>query len=563
MVMADEAGAMARAKQDACVCAALSAVELKEKDAYDAQEQPDGSCEAEDARRAATRAEKKKKKKKKGKDGGRRVAQFRGSIEVVEKPPVSFQACQGTRDVYPEDMRFRNWLFGHWKSVSMQHGFSEYDAPLVERQELYKRKAGEEITDQMYAFTDQDGYECALRPEMTPSLARLALQRAHGLHLPLKWFSVPQCWRFENTVRGRKREHYQWNVDVIGVTSVVAEVELLSVITSFLGRIGIGAKDVGIKVNSRKVLGAALAAFGVEGDLFAPSCVVIDKLDKIGAQEVITQLVDLGVDRRGAENVISFLGLASIDELDAWVRGGAGKCSTSEEGEEKDEDGRGGGSEADAELVHAVAELKEVFDLAESYGFRDWLIFDASVVRGLAYYTGIVFECFDRGGELRAICGGGRYDRLLTLYGANSEVPACGFGFGDCVIYELLKDKGLLPELSRTVDFVVAPFSAAMRGKSMEVARRIREKGEYTVDLVLEPKRKVAMSFEYADRIGATAIVFVAPDEVENGFVRVKDLRETDEALKSYDVPLEKLADIGSFLAAEKAARINSSSSAA
>ena len=169
-------------------------------------------------------------------------------------------------------------------------------------------------------------------------------------------------------------------------------------------------------------------------------------------------------------------------------------------------------------------ELKRLFQLAEDYGFGDWLVFDASVVRGLAYYTGVVFEGFDRAGELRAICGGGRYDRLLSLYGAVTEVPACGFGFGDCVVVELLKDKGILPNLPKSVDFVVAAFNESMQGAAMKTTALMRDGGA-KVDLLLEPKKKVANTFDYANRAGARYIVFVAPSEWEKGTVRIKDLR--------------------------------------
>ena len=234
---------------------------------------------------------------------------------------------------------------------------------------------GEEITAQMYDFVDKDGVEVALRPEMTPSLARLALRRAHSLQLPLKWFSIPQCWRFEHTVRGRKREHYQWNVDIIGVTSVVAEVELLHIITSFFGRVGIGSKDVGIKINSRKVLGSVLASFGVSADLFAPTCVVIDKLDKIGPEEVIKQLISLGLTPESASKIIKCLSVRSIEALEELC------LEKSVDDASRRESSNDGNDSDSAELLESIMELKEVFKLAECYGFQDWLIFDASVVR--------------------------------------------------------------------------------------------------------------------------------------------------------------------------------------
>mmetsp|Transcript_3823 Transcript_3823/g.4312 ORF Transcript_3823/g.4312 Transcript_3823/m.4312 type:complete len:517 (-) Transcript_3823:534-2084(-) len=473
---------------------------------------------AKKAEEAAKKAAKAAAKEKQEADKGQIT------VQCVQNPPVGLEPCPGTRDFYPDEMRFRNWLFGHFKEVANITGFQEYDAPVLEHQELYKRKAGEEITAQMYAFLDKSDppREVTLRPEMTPSLARMVLAAGQSNNLPLKWFSIPQCWRYENTTRGRKREHYQWNMDIIGCKGITAEVELLYTVTQFFKRIGVTSEHVGVKVNSRKVLGSVLEQFGVPAENFAPVCVVVDKLDKIGAAEVKKQLVeDLSVPGETADKILKCLECKTVDDL-------AALC---------------GSSSAE------INELKELFTLAEDYGFADYLIFDASVVRGLAYYTGVVFECFDRRGELRAICGGGRYDKLLSLYGAKTEVPACGFGFGDCVILELLKDLNLMPDISKRVDFVVAAYNPSMQGKAMAAAAKIRTGGA-TVDLLLEPKKKVAAAFEYADRAGADYMVFVAPDEWAKNVVRVKDLRAgSKDSSKQIDVPVDKLSEIKAFLA--------------
>jgi histidyl-tRNA synthetase len=175
------------------------------------------------------------------------------------------------QDFYPDEMRLQRWLFDHFRRVGTSCGFEEYDAPVLERQELYKRKAGEEITQQMYCFVDKEDVEVTLRPEMTPSLARMVLGKAQSVMLPLKWFSIPQCWRFETTQRGRKREHYQWNMDIIGCPGVAAEVELLSAVCQFFTNIGIKSSDIGIKVNSRKVMASVLKSMGTR-------CVAFPKL---------------------------------------------------------------------------------------------------------------------------------------------------------------------------------------------------------------------------------------------------------------------------------------------
>ena len=293
----------------------------------------------------------------------------------------------------------------------------------------------------------------------------------------------------------------------------------------FFRNIGIGSSDIGIKVNSRKVMASVLSAMGVGDDKFAPVCVVMDKFDKIGADAVIAELTETqDLPKETATKIVACLLCKSVDDL-------AALC-----GEGVDSSG--------------VDELKRLFELADDYGFGDWLVFDASVVRGLAYYTGVVFEGFDRAGELRAICGGGRYDKLLSLYGAVSEVPACGFGFGDCVVVELLKDKGILPDLPKTVDFVVAAFNDQMQGAAMRATNLMRSGGA-NVDLLLEPKKKVANTFDYANRVGARFIAFVAPSEWERGEVRIKDLRlgeDVPDEEKQIDVKVADLADVRGVL---------------
>jgi histidyl-tRNA synthetase len=400
---------------------------------------------------------------------------------------------RGTRDFFPEDMRLRNWLFGHWRSTAAAFGFEEYDAPVLESLELYVRKAGEEIADQLYTLQDKSGRELALRPEMTPSLARMILQKGGSLSLPAKWFSIPQCWRYERMTRGRKREHYQWNVDIFGVAGVEAEAELLAVITTFFGRIGLGSDDVGIKLSSRKVLQSVLDRLGVTAENFAAVCVLVDKLEKLPRDAIEADLAALGLSGETVDELIATLSVDSLDALASVL-----------------------GAEHEA-----VVELRRLWDLAAAYGYADWLVFDASIVRGLAYYTGTVFEIFDRGATLRAICGGGRYDRLLSTFGGK-DLPACGFGFGDVVIVELLKDKGLLPELPVGVDVVVFPMDESARPAALAVAMELRSGGA-AVDVILE-KKKLKWAFKHAGRRGAKDLVIIGPDDVAAGEYVVKDL---------------------------------------
>ena len=406
---------------------------------------------------------------------------------------------RGTRDFFPDEMRLRSWLFSHFREVSRLFGFTEYDAPVVESEELFTRKAGEEIVDQLYCFEDKSGRRLALRPEMTPSLARLVLQKGSSLALPIKWFSIPQCWRYERMTRGRRREHFQWNLDIVGVPGVEAEAELIAAVATFFSRVGLGAADVGIKVSNRKILQTALSAAKVPEEKFAQVCILVDKLDKVSREVVELEMSAAGLE---AGRVRKILDLLSLDSLDAVA-------------------------EVVGESHQGVVELRRLFELAGSYGLEGWLSFDAGLVRGLAYYTGIVFEAFDRNAELRAICGGGRYDRLLSTFGG-ADLPACGLGFGDAVIVELLKDRSLIPPLKGEIDDVVFAFDAALVPAAIEVARHLRGKGR-SVDLILEAK-KMKWAFRHADLTGAARLVLLAPDEWAEGKVRVKALRAGTES---------------------------------
>ena len=416
------------------------------------------------------------------------------------------KGVRGTRDFYPEDMRVRNWLFERFHSAALSHGFEEYDAPVLETEDLYTRKSGEEITQQLYNFEDKGGRKVALRPEMTPTLARMVMARSGALPLPIKWYSIPQCWRYERTQRGRGREHYQWNVDIWGADGVEADAELISVLVHFFRSVGLSSDDLVIRVSSRKVLEEVLGSLGISGDAFSKTCIVIDKMDKLPADVIESQLTELGLDQAAISTIQSVLSITDLGGLESAL---------------------GGDSEA-------VSELTSIFSLSESYGIGDWIELDASVVRGLAYYTGPVFEAHDRAGELRAVCGGGRYDRLIGTLGGK-DLPATGFGFGDMVVMELLEAKGLVPDLHHGVQDIVFGMGSELRGAAMRVASSLRSGGR-GVDLVLEDK-KMKWVFRHAERIGAERLVMVMPDEWSNGNVKVKQLSTGEES----EVPFEGL----------------------
>ena len=408
------------------------------------------------------------------------------------KPP------RGTRDVYPEDLRFREWLFDHFRKIAHRFAFEEVDAPIVEHAELFMRKAGEEIVDQLYHF-ELHGRHLALRPEMTPSVARMVMARAGGIRFPIRWFTITQNWRYERMTRGRKREHYQWNMDIYGEPDVSAEAELIAAVIALIDAVGLAKGDVKIRLNSRSLLEESLRAGALKGrpEAFEPLCVVIDKIGKIGPDKVVDMLVDkagaIGLEPSAARDVVQMLSISKLDD----AIGAAPKASK------------------------AARELQRLWRLLEAYGIEDRIVFDASVVRGLAYYTGVVFEAFDSDGDLRSICGGGRYDGLTSTLGGQS-IPAVGFGFGDVVIAELLSDKDCLPAVPRVLDAVVYAFEEVQRPSAIEVAGRLRAAG-HRVELVLgSPKLKRVIAD--ADRNGAKQLFMLGPDELARGVVKRRDL---------------------------------------
>ena len=405
---------------------------------------------------------------------------------------------RGTRDFYPEDMRVRSWLFGKFHDAAKSHGFEEYDAPVLETEEIYTRKAGDEIVSQLYSFEDKGGRRVSLRPEMTPSLARMVMARSGTLPTPIKWYSIPQCWRYERTQRGRGREHYQWNVDIWGMSDIRADAELLSVMVHLLRSLGLSEEDIVVRVSNRKVLEQVLGDLGIEGDEFTETCVVIDKMDKVPEEKIREMLKETGIDEEAITRILSIMGVKDLGAL------------ASELGE---------GSPA-------VHELTSLLALCDSYGIGGWMELDTSIVRGLSYYTGTVFEAHDRVGELRAICGGGRYDRLIGTLGGK-DMPATGFGFGDMVIMELLRGKGIVPDLVHDVQDVVFCLDEANRGDAMAIAGRLRQTGRL-VDLVLEEKR-MKWALRHADRVAAERLVMILPEEWSRGKVKVRDISSGNE----------------------------------
>jgi len=407
---------------------------------------------------------------------------------------MTFAAPKGTRDFYADECRRRNWLFGIWREAALGFGFEEYDGPVLETEALLTRKAGEEIVEQLYAFEDKGGRRVALRPEMTPTLARMIIAKGASLPKPIKWFSIPQCWRYERMQRGRGREHYQWNLDVIGVSGVQAECEVLACCVAALEAMGLTNEQVQIGYSSRRLLGELMQLAGISGDAVAPACLALDKRGKVSDEVLGEILGEAGLSEPQVKATLDIMQLGS--PADARTKLGSSESP-------------------------GLKEIEVLGELAGAYGIADWLTFDIGVVRGLAYYTGIVFECYDTKKKFRAIFGGGRYDNLLKNLGGE-DVTAVGCGFGDMVIMEVLADAKLLPDFPRTLDVMVLPVSEAERAAAIEVASKLRAKGQ-TVDVALLD-RKLKKALADAARAGAARVIIVGPDELSKNLVVERDM---------------------------------------
>ncbi len=388
----------------------------------------------------------------------------------------------GFRDFYPAEFSHRAHVMGAWRAVAHRFGFVEYDGPPLEPLDLYTRKSGEEIVGQLYNFEDKGGREVALRPEMTPTFARMAGARANALRKPVRWFSVPQLFRYERQQRGRLREHFQLNVDIVGETDVAADAELLAVSIEVMRELGLSSTDVQARVSDRRLLTALLGEIGVTDDQLGVAYAVIDKIEREPRDVSTRRLVEAGVDDEVAAALHELVAPRPYAELRAAHAH------------------RAAAAEHFARLDLYLATL-------EALGVGDWVRVDLTIVRGLDYYTGIVFELFDAKGELRAICGGGRYDNLLAALG-DVDLPALGFGMGDVVLTELLRDRGLLPDPSPSLDYWVAPVDDSQRLAATHVAGILRRDWSRSVEYPLRVQ-SLGKQLKSANAAGARLAVIV------------------------------------------------------
>jgi len=411
------------------------------------------------------------------------------------------KALPGFRDFYPDALALRNHIFATWRAVARRYGFEEYDGPPLEPLELYTEKSGEEIVAQLYTFKDKGDREVALRPEMTPSLARMVGARAPALKKPIRWFSIPQLFRYERQQRGRLREHFQLNMDLIGEGGPLADAELIAAAIDILRAFGFGPGDVQARISDRRVLRALLLGRGVAEAQLQAAFAAIDRAEREPSGAVEARLVEAGVGKPQAKAVLETAALRGLEQVTAAlanVKGGA------EVGEP----------------------LAEVCGALDAMGLGAFAQVDLTIVRGLAYYTGTVFELFDTGKTLRAICGGGRYDDLLDQI-AGVDLPCAGFGMGDVVLGELLKERGVPVPASASLDAFLVAVSGADVLPVVQLAHRLRDRG-LAVEYALKPQA-VRKQLELATARGAPRAVIVGPDERRAGVAVVKDLRAGTE----------------------------------
>jgi len=412
------------------------------------------------------------------------------------------RSVKGTRDFYPEEMAQRQWLIGKMRDASTAFGFTQYDGPCLESIELYAAKSGEELVrEQAFVFPDRGGDPITLRPELTPTLARMVAQKQNELVFPLRWWSFGPFWRYERPQKGRTREFFQWNVDLIGSDSVLADAELIAVAATFLRMVSIQPQDVQLLVNDRQLMDQAMTSAGVPADKKGEMLRLIDRLDKLPADVWDEKVLGLG------------LSLSQLDSVKALLQ--------------------------NKHLWQESSNLRQLFEVVESLGVREYVTYDPRIIRGLDYYTGTVFEARDTKGEFRAILGGGHYGNLIGDVGGK-PLPGVGFAMGDVVISLVLEAYGLLKdELSNTGTVFVTVFNEEMLAQSLQLASKLRAEGLQVVTQT-EPE-KLAKQLKFADRLGYKAAIVMGPDEESQGMAQVKNLRTREQELVTLNALAEKL----------------------
>jgi histidyl-tRNA synthetase len=405
------------------------------------------------------------------------------------------QALPGFRDFYPDDLALRNHIFTTWRRVATRYGFEEYDGPPLEPLDLYTQKSGEEIVGQLYEFTDKGDRRVALRPEMTPTLARMVGARAQALKKPIRWFAIPQLFRYERQQRGRLREHFQLNMDLIGEAGPLADAELMAAAVDIMRAFGLGPDAVRLRISDRRVLRALLLGAGITEAQLPTAYAAIDKSERDPHEVIGQRLTQGGFSDKARDGVFRVAGLKGLSAVN--------------------------GALAEIKAPDAGAPLTEAVGALDAMGLGPFVDLDLTIVRGLAYYTGIVFELFDAGKSLRAICGGGRYDGLLKALGG-VDLPALGFGMGDVVLAELLRDRKAVIDRPTRLDAFLVAVSADDVAAVLKLAHELRDR-DVGVEYGLR-HAALRKQMELASARGAPRAIIIGPEERKAGEVVVRDL---------------------------------------
>ncbi|MCZ6446077.1 MAG: histidine--tRNA ligase [Planctomycetota bacterium] len=406
------------------------------------------------------------------------------------------KALPGFRDFYPADVALLHHIFAAWRTVSARYGFEEYDGPPLEPLDLYTRKSGEEIVEQLYHFDDKGGRSVALRPEMTPTLARMVAAKASDFKKPIRWFSIPHLFRYERQQRGRLREHFQLNMDLIGEPGPLADAEVIAAAIDIMRELGLGADAVRVRLSDRQMIRALLLAAGIDESQLAVAYTTIDKIEREDRGKAAERLKTAGITGPGVDRVFDIGSIRGLEDALAAL-----------------ENVRGG-EQVGENIASCHAALCRM-------GLGDFLEVDLSIVRGLAYYTGIVYELFDAKRSLRAICGGGRYDGLLEALGG-VDLPATGFGMGDVVIAELLRDHSIAPDAGGRLDAFLVAVTTADVPEVLRLSHALRDRG-VRVEYALKAQA-VAKQLKIASARQAKTAVIIGPDEREAGEVMLRNL---------------------------------------
>ena len=408
------------------------------------------------------------------------------------------RSVKGTRDFYPEEMAKRQWIYSRLKTVSESFGYQHYDGPCLETLELYAAKSGEELVkEQSFVFNDRGGDQITLRPELTPSLARMIAEKQNELAFPARWWSYGPFWRYERPQRGRTREFFQWNIDLIGSDTVEADAELVAVACSFMRSVGLGPEQAKIRYNDRELMDEAFSELGVHPESKSGLLKLVDRIDKLPGDVWDEKVIELGLDQGQLYSLKRLL--------------------------------------ADVDLWKHSDKLVKFVSLLQNMGQAEYLEYDPRIIRGLDYYTGIVFEALDAKREFRAILGGGHYGNLVGDVGGE-PLPGVGFAMGDVVIQLVLEFFNLLPDLNtQTETIFVTVFDSQTQAESFRIAAELRAAG-FEVVMALGAE-KLGKQLKFADRILAAKAVVIGPDELAKGGVVVKDLR----ARTQFSLPVGQL----------------------